>query len=183
MPRCQQPLWVKGIITGLNPQGDAHEMRTDEKRWDAKRWDEKSWDETRRDEKSWDEKRKEKWEEKIWDEEMKVWVFCAHRSKSGHSSVMSHYTIFVMSLSCLDYQKQHVLMRSLLLTRKLRVNLVCSDDMFSISGKHGSSQYQSVLKLSVLWCPLAFFFFSRPCTYDGRSRYDPLLSSSSSSLF
>lgn len=46
----------------------------------------------------------------------------------------SRYIICVMSLSCLDYQKQHVLMRSLLLTRKLCVNLACSDDMFSVSG-------------------------------------------------
>lgn len=105
-------------------------MRTDEKRWDEKRWDEKSWDEMRKEKKN--EKR---WDEKIWDEkEIKVWVFCAHCSKHGHSSVTSRYIICVMSLSCLDYQKQHVLMRSLLLTRKLRVNLACSDDMFSVSG-------------------------------------------------
>lgn len=105
--------------------------------WDEKRWDkeEMRWEQMRRDGMRKEKKNEKRWDEKIWDEkEMKVWVFCAHRSKHGHSSMMSCYIVCVMSLSCLDYQKQHVLMRSLLLTRKLRVNLACSDDMFSVSG-------------------------------------------------
>lgn len=52
------------------------------------------------------------WEEMSWEGDESI-VFCAHRSKRGRSSVMSRYIICVMSLACLDYQKQHVLMRSL----------------------------------------------------------------------
>lgn len=88
----------------------------------------------------WEEKRQEelRWEKKRWEDEMtrrwKYECFMLIVANAATQAWWSRYTIFVMSLSCLDYQQQHVVMRSLLLTRKLRVNLACSDYMFSVSG-------------------------------------------------
>lgn len=72
----------------------------------------------------------------------------------------------------------HAITSANILVFLIRCDLwVCSDAMLSLLGKHISSQYHRVLKLSVLFAlvclssPFLSPLFSRPCTYDGRTRY------------
>lgn len=111
-------------------------MTRDGMRRDEMRKVEMRQEEMRGEEKSWDEKKKRRDEMRRYEmtRRWKYECFVLIVANAATEAWWSRYTIFVMSLSCLNYQQQHVVMRSLLLTRKLRVNLACSDDMFSVSG-------------------------------------------------
>lgn len=64
---------------------------------------------------------------------------------------------------------------SLLFIRKLDVNLVCSDVMFSVSGTTWIITIPKCIETECSLTPSCFLLAHRPCTYDGRTRYASFL--------